>query len=91
MHRAYEKVGLRAGFKNEKRQRWAFAAASVFAFALCTGLAGCAEDPSYPGLSRISDLGTILTPEERQKTVDDLQKNANAGKTAPKQTAANLY
>ena len=51
-------------------------------------LTACAEDPKYPSLSKISDLGTILTPEERQKAVEDLQKQeptrTEAVKTASK-------
>jgi hypothetical protein len=59
-------------------------------FALLAGLEGCASDPSWPTLGKISDLNNILTTEERQKAVQDLQKNdpnhdkdAAAGKTAP--------
>ena len=37
-------------------------------------LSGCAEDPKYPSLTKISDLENILSPEERQKTLQDLQK-----------------
>jgi hypothetical protein len=57
-------------------------------FALLAGLNGCASDPSWPTLGKISDLNNILTTEERQKAVQDLQKNdpnhdKDAGKTAP--------
>lgn len=59
------------------------------AVAVCVGLSACAEDPKYPSLAKISDLGSILTPEERQKAVEDLRKqdqahSADAVKTASK-------
>ncbi len=38
-------------------------------------LGGCASDPKYPSLGTITDLGTVLTPEQRQKTVDQLNKD----------------
>jgi uncharacterized membrane protein YgcG len=87
MHRAWYKFVLRAGFDTEK---WKIASlgASLAAAAICAGLTACAEDPKYPSLSKISDLGTILTPEERQKAVQDLQKqdqaHTDAVKTASK-------
>ncbi len=86
MHRAFKKFALRAKLKAESPRRFAPAVASVLALALCAGLTACAEDTSYPSLSKISDLGTILTPEERQKAVQDLQKqdqthNSDAAKT----------
>jgi hypothetical protein len=45
-----------------------------FAMAIGAGLSSCAESPNYPSLSKITDLGTILSPEERQKAVQDMQK-----------------
>jgi len=32
---------------------------------------------SYPSVAGISDIGTVLSREERQKTVEDLQKQQN--------------
>jgi uncharacterized membrane protein YgcG len=88
MHRAYCKFVLRAGFYTEKRKVASFGA-SLMALAVCVGLSACAEDPKYPSLSKISDLGSILTPEERQKAVEDLRKqeqehSSDAVKTASK-------
>ena len=88
MHRAFYKFVLRAGF-NTGKMRVASSGASLTVAAICAGLTACAEDPKYPSLSKISELGTILTPEERQKAVQDLQKqdqehSADAVKTASK-------
>jgi uncharacterized membrane protein YgcG len=77
MHRAFYKFVLRAGFNTEKL-KVASLGASLMAVAICAGLTACADDPKYPSLSKISDLGTILTPEERQKAVQDLQKQDQA-------------
>jgi uncharacterized membrane protein YgcG len=51
--------------------RMAAAAAALF---VCVGLTACAEDPKYPSLAKITGLENILSPEERQKAVQDLQK-----------------
>jgi uncharacterized membrane protein YgcG len=87
MHRACYKFVLRAGFNTEKLTIASLGASLAMA-AMCAGLTACAEDPRYPSLSKISDLGTILTPEERQKAVEDLQKqeqaHADGVKTASK-------
>jgi hypothetical protein len=77
MHRACHKFVLRAGFNTEKLKIASLGAGLAVA-AMCAGLTACAEDPRYPSLSKISDLGTILTPEERQKAVEDLQKQEQA-------------
>ena len=53
-------------------------AAKGLAITLCIGLAACAEDRNYPSLSKISELGGILTPLERQKAVEELQKQDQA-------------
>lgn len=45
---------------------------------LCAGLASCADDSSYPSVAKIADVGTVLTPEERQKVLDNLQKQNRA-------------
>ena len=51
-------------------------AAGAGLFFACAALSGCADDPNstYPSLSKITGLGDILTPEERQKAVQDLEK-----------------
>jgi len=43
--------------------------------AICAGLEACSSDPSWPVIGKISDLSNVLTPEERQKALQDLQKN----------------
>ncbi len=62
----------------------------VFAIGLCAGLQACSGDPSWPALGKISDLDNVMTPEQRQKTVQDIQKDdpsqsGGAAKTASKQ------
>ncbi|MGO8955131.1 MAG: hypothetical protein ACLQF2_17645 [Rhodomicrobium sp.] len=64
-------------------------AAAGVAFALCAGLQACTSDPTWPSLAKVTDLTNILTPEERQKAVQDLQKsdqgqNSNAAAPAAK-------
>jgi hypothetical protein len=51
-------------------------AAVGVAIMFCASLAGCADSASstYPTLSKIVDPSNILSPEERQKAVQDLQK-----------------
>ena len=51
------------------------AAAAAFALALCAGLGGCASGPEWPSVSKISDVGNVMTPEERQKALEDMRKN----------------
>jgi len=86
MHRACYKFVLRAGF-NTKKLKIASLGASFAVMTMCSGLTACAEDPKYPSLSKISDLGNILTPEERQKAVQDLQRQEQA-QTAAVKTAS---
>lgn len=66
MHRAFYKFVLRMAFGS--------LGASLAGVMFCAGLAACAEDPNYPSLGKISGLENILTPEERQKAVQDLQR-----------------
>ncbi len=87
MHRACHKVVLRAGFNVEKL-KFASLWASLMAVAMCAGLTACAEDLKYPSLAKITDLGNILTPEERQKAVQDLQKQDQAHSSGAVQTAS---
>jgi hypothetical protein len=77
MHRAYCKFALRVGIVAEKLKIVSLGMGIITA-AMCAGLTACAEDPKYPSLSKISDLGSILTPEERQKAVEDLQRQDQA-------------
>jgi len=41
-------------------------------------LPACTSDPDWPALGKVTDLSNAMTPEERQKAVQDLQK-ANQG------------
>ena len=52
--------------------------ARFLAVTLCVGLPACAENRNYPSLSTITDLGSVLTPQERQKAVEELQKQDQA-------------
>jgi len=80
MHRAFCKFVLRVAFCIEK---WKVASLAILAaVAICAGLAACAEDSKYPSLAKITDLGDILTPEERKKAVEDLQKQDQAHNTS---------
>jgi hypothetical protein len=53
-------------------------AAAAIALSLAAGLPACSSDPGWPALGKVSDLGNILTPEERQKAVQDMQKTDQA-------------
>jgi hypothetical protein len=74
MHRTYCKFALRAGLGSTKQRVVGRAAASLLCIALCAALSACAGNENYPSLAKIADIGQIMTPEERQKAVDDLQK-----------------
>ncbi|MGO9546550.1 MAG: hypothetical protein ACLPPF_17360 [Rhodomicrobium sp.] len=50
-------------------------AAAGAVLALCAGLQACASDPSWPSISKVTDVGNVMTAEERQKAVQDLQKS----------------
>jgi hypothetical protein len=76
-------LGFVRGQRSTLKSRIASAAANGIAIMLCVGLAACAEDRNYPSLSKISDLGSILTPQERQKAVEDLQKQAQVHSNNP--------
>jgi len=49
-------------------------AAAALALLLAAGLPACSSDPAWPTIGKVSDLGNVLTPEERQKAVQDMQK-----------------
>ena len=73
-----KKIGVRfvpRAALNAKPRSMAGAAAALAALALCGGLSACAEDRNYPSLSKVSDLGSILTQQEQQKFVSELQKD----------------
>ena len=57
------------------KNRIAILVANGIAIVLCAGLAACADDRNYPSLSKITDLGSILTPQEQRKAVEELQKD----------------
>jgi hypothetical protein len=88
MHRACGEFALRAEFEAERPRRLRRAAAGFMAIGLCAGLAACAEDLNYPSLGKIDDVGTVLTPEQRQKAVDDLQKQDQARSAGAVKTAS---
>jgi hypothetical protein len=55
-------------------QRRLLAAKAVLAPALCTGLGACAWDSSWPTLGKVSDVENAMTPGQRQKAIEELQK-----------------
>jgi hypothetical protein len=57
------------------------------ALAICAGIQGCASDQSWPSLAKITDISNVMTPEQRQKALQELQKDgqstpADAGQAA---------
>ncbi len=74
MHRTRGEFVLRDEFKTERPRRLRQMAACFIAVGMCAGLGACAEDADYPSLAKIEDVGTVLTPEERQKALAELQK-----------------
>ncbi len=79
MRRACGEFALRAEFGAGRPRRLGRAAAALIAAGLCAGLASCADDGAYPSLAKIEDVGTVLTPEERQKAVEDLRARTREG------------
>jgi hypothetical protein len=77
MHRTEREFELRAASECNRPVRAGRVGASLLALGFCLSLAACAEDLSYPSVAGISDIGTVLSREERQKTVEDLQKQQN--------------
>ena len=57
--------------------------AAILALAICAGLGACASDPGWPTMGKISDMSNVMTPEQRQKALQDLQKSD----TSPSSTA----
>ncbi len=62
-------------------------ASLAWVIALCGGLLACAEDRNFPSLSKIADFGTVLTPEQRDKTIQDLQRQGQSNTSAAPKTA----
>ncbi len=65
-------------------------AAAALALALCAGLGACASSPDWPILGKVIDLDNAMTPEQRQKALEELQKadqsqNSNASGSQTKQ------
>jgi len=82
-----EGVALRLLFKRNRR-RIGRAAAVCIALTLSAGLPACTSDPAWPTLGKVTDVGNVMTPEERQKALQDLQNqgNNNAGGAPAKQS-----
>jgi hypothetical protein len=89
MHRACGDFTLRAVFKVGVPRVLRGVSAGLMATGLCLSLAACADDTRYPSLSKIDDVGTVLTPEERQKAVEDLKKQEKAHYAGAQKTASN--
>jgi hypothetical protein len=77
MHRTEQEFALRAASDCNRPVRAGRVGASLLVVGFCLSLAACAEDLSYPSVAGISDVGRVLTPEERQKTVEELQRQQN--------------
>jgi hypothetical protein len=73
LYRSGRAVALRIEHKINARACARLAAACFIAM-FGALLSGCAEDPKYPSLTKISDLENILSPEDRQKAVQEMQK-----------------
>jgi hypothetical protein len=74
-HKARRQGALQYVSKGKIARRTLQGAGIGILFALCAGLQSCSSDASWPTLGKISDLTNIMTAEERQKAVQDLQKN----------------
>jgi hypothetical protein len=70
-------VAARTWYKRNGYRLHRLAGAAI-ALSLAAGLPACSSDPGWPALGKVSDLGNILTPEERQKAVQDMQKTDQA-------------
>ncbi len=71
-----ERVALRSLCKRN-RHRMPRLAAACIALTLSAGLSACTSDPAWPALGKITDIGSVMTPEERQKALQDLQNQGN--------------
>ncbi|MBT3071027.1 hypothetical protein KKP04_09110 [Rhodomicrobium sp. Az07] len=77
MHRAEREFALRAASGCSHPVSANRVGASLLVIGFCLGLTGCAEDLTYPSVAGIADVGTVLSREERQKAVEELQKQQN--------------
>lgn len=77
MHHGAGVVALRS-LNGRNSRRFRRLAAVGVALSLAAGLPACSSDPSWPTLGKVPDLGNVLTPEERQKAVQDMQKIGDA-------------
>ncbi len=68
-----EGVALRSLCKGNRRRIGRLGAACI-ALSLSAGLPACSSDPAWPTLGKVTDIGNVMTPEERQKALQDLQK-----------------
>jgi hypothetical protein len=73
-HRESNVFALRSEVKRLLGGRFKELLACGAILVLCTSLQACSSDPSWPSPGQISDLTHILTPEERQKAVEQLEK-----------------
>jgi hypothetical protein len=65
---------LRTSRVRSRPRRIAGPAAVILALALCAGLGACSSDPSWPTIGKVSDLSDAMTPAQREKVLQDLQK-----------------
>ena len=79
LYRRGEGVALRLSCNAYRLGR---AAAACISLLLAAGLPACTADPSWPALGKVTDLGNVLTPEERQKAVQDMQKSQTQNSSA---------
>jgi hypothetical protein len=80
-------TGQDTGGKAESVRRLKLSAAGCLALVLSGGLQGCASDPNYPSLAKIAGLDNAMAPEERQKAIQDLQKNDPGASAQPAKSA----
>ncbi len=73
-NRPVREFALRKGHESSAPRRVAGLLSLFSALALCGSLGACAEDSKYPSLSKITDLTDILSPEDRKKALEDMQK-----------------
>jgi hypothetical protein len=60
-------------------------AALGFALAMSVTLGGCATGEDWPSMANISDISNGMTPEQRQKALQELQKDdTNPSGTMPR-------
>ena len=76
-----EGVALRSLCKRN-RPRIGQLAAACMALSLSGGLPACTSDPAWPTLGKVTDIGNVMTPEERQKALQDLQKDDQGQNTS---------